>query len=548
MKKLLSLGFLLCFIYSCTPSTKIVKLTESAITGFSKEHISELNLLESSEIKGKEYFISNSGNDSNNGLSTNNAFKTIAKIKTINLKPGDKIFFERGGVWREQFDIHFSGSPNLPIIIGSYGKGAKPIITGSEIVKDWLHVGSNIWVTNANNLEIPWWTVVVAKNKLFTPVYGMDELTTDYKFFIESGSRKLYIFSSQNPNNLNIERTIRQHCINVNGKNNIVIENIQLQHAGHYGIMFRGFQKNGNCIVRDCILKRNFYGGILFMENHSKNIVTRCRAEENGNGFYAVNSDYNVFSHDTMVNTIAYSPQGFMSDGHGIGLFRSKDCIVENCFGDQNEGGAVGFDPDADNFAGPNGGIIRNNFFKNGMNSSACIGIQEVAPNSELLVYNNLLINDDYNGPKGFALYSGFEIQGKLLVFNNTIIQKKRSYRAVAFRYGDNVYFFNNVIYNEQSEGSALEIAYGGRIYSDYNLFYSPNSATLINYKGQYFNNLSSWTISKLQDKQSFYDKLSYNPNNEMIKFNRDKYKYLRFKNITEKELNASIGGIGYSK
>lgn len=53
------------------------------------------------EVKGRKYYVSNSGSDENDGLSIDSPFKTVAHINSIKLEPGDGVFFERGGIWRE---------------------------------------------------------------------------------------------------------------------------------------------------------------------------------------------------------------------------------------------------------------------------------------------------------------------------------------------------------------------------------------------------------------------------------------------------------------
>jgi len=547
MKNLLhySISITLIVFGSCSSSHRISKSINESLSKFSnvgaKYQSSELNKKSNT---GRTFYISSNGNDVYDGLNISNPIRTIKKVKTLKLKPGDKVLFQCGGIWREQFDLMYSGNEEMPITIGCYGEGPKPIITGSDVIKNWNQYKGKIWSTETNQLEVPWWTVVVEGNKLFKPVYSEEELKKDGQFFIDKKNRKLMIFCSDNPNKRHIETSKRQHCININGHSNINIEDIQIKHAGHYGIMFRGYQQYGNCTVKRCLFKQNFYGGVLFMEKHGHNTVADCKAEENGNGFYAVKTESIIFSSDTVINNIAYSDKGFVTDGHGFGLFRSKDCIVESCYGDKNEGGSLWFDPDADNHAGPNGAIIRNNFFKNGMNSSACIGIQEVAPNSSVFIYNNLIINDDVNGPKGFAIYSGFKIQGNLYVFNNTIIQKKTSYRAVTFRYGDNVYFFNNVIVNDQKEGSAFEITYGGNIFSDCNIFYSPHTPALINYNGKQFKNINSWKVYGNQDKSSTYKELGLDYNS--MQYKTDNQKFIKLKGIEDVEEFKNLNGVGY--
>lgn len=51
---------------------------------------------------GTVYYVSNSGNDSNNGQSPDTAWATISKVDSTDLKYGDAVFFERGDLWHDQ--------------------------------------------------------------------------------------------------------------------------------------------------------------------------------------------------------------------------------------------------------------------------------------------------------------------------------------------------------------------------------------------------------------------------------------------------------------
>ena len=109
-----------------------------------KERI--LNNQDSYAVKGKRYYISNNGNDKNNGLSEEKAWATLDKVNKAKLKPGDGVYFERGGLWRGQLWAQNG------VTYSSYGTGEKPKIyaspeNGSDPEK-WklLDGSSNIWV------------------------------------------------------------------------------------------------------------------------------------------------------------------------------------------------------------------------------------------------------------------------------------------------------------------------------------------------------------------------------------------------------------------
>lgn len=94
------------------------------------------------------YYITSSGNDSNNGTSISTPWKTIAKINTRTFLPNDFIFFRRGDMWREQINLRSSGAAGSSITYADYGTGTKPIINGADIITNWTNAGGNLWYVN----------------------------------------------------------------------------------------------------------------------------------------------------------------------------------------------------------------------------------------------------------------------------------------------------------------------------------------------------------------------------------------------------------------
>jgi parallel beta-helix repeat protein len=96
------------------------------------------------------YYVSNSGNDSNDGLTTATAWQTLSKVNSSTFIAGDSILLKRGDSWNERLTLKSSGNAGNPIVVSAYGSGAKPLITGLQAVS-LTNVG-NIWsgiVTNA---------------------------------------------------------------------------------------------------------------------------------------------------------------------------------------------------------------------------------------------------------------------------------------------------------------------------------------------------------------------------------------------------------------
>lgn len=99
---------------------------------------------------GQTFFVSAaSGDDRSDGLSPQAAWRTLTKVNAAPLRPGDRVLFKRGEVWRGQL-IPQSGREGAPITYGAYGEGNKPLLLGSvsrNAPRDWQHEGGNVWAT-----------------------------------------------------------------------------------------------------------------------------------------------------------------------------------------------------------------------------------------------------------------------------------------------------------------------------------------------------------------------------------------------------------------
>jgi hypothetical protein len=82
---------------------------------------------------GRAYYVSPSGDDSNDGLSSESAWRTIERVNAGDYQPGDRILFEGGQTFEGalQFSPHNArGNLNSPILISSYGEGRATLSGG----------------------------------------------------------------------------------------------------------------------------------------------------------------------------------------------------------------------------------------------------------------------------------------------------------------------------------------------------------------------------------------------------------------------------------
>jgi len=91
----------------------------------------------------KVYYVSPSGDDSNDGLSPETAWKTVDKVNAKYMSKDSCVCFERGGIYRGNITAKFG------VTYTAYGEGPKPEIWGSPFngaeVGTWEEVAPNIW-------------------------------------------------------------------------------------------------------------------------------------------------------------------------------------------------------------------------------------------------------------------------------------------------------------------------------------------------------------------------------------------------------------------
>lgn len=175
------------------------------------------------EIKGKKYYISKN--------------MTLDDIPT-DLKSGDAILFERGGLWR----ILWKKGIELPcgVIMGAYGVGDKPKFYGSaknyafnnlwekigdNLYKIFLHGGNpgNMVFDNCASLGVKKW--------------NLEDVMENYDFYYEGETEDLYFYYEgdieKDFNSIEIGQ--RGDLITMNS--GCVVDNLCVKYTGSHGII-----------------------------------------------------------------------------------------------------------------------------------------------------------------------------------------------------------------------------------------------------------------------------------------------------------------------
>ena len=76
-------------------------------------------------IKGRVYYVSSDGNDTNSGTSPDFPWKTLAKVSSFAFREGDGVLFRRGDIFRG----FIKAKPG--VTYAAYGEGKRPELYGS---------------------------------------------------------------------------------------------------------------------------------------------------------------------------------------------------------------------------------------------------------------------------------------------------------------------------------------------------------------------------------------------------------------------------------
>ena len=190
---------------------------------------------------GRTYYVSGTGDDRNDGLSPETAWKSLAKVNGAALRPGDRVLFRCGDVFRGQLRPS-SGEISAPVGYGSYGEGVKPVIQPSVdagAASRWEKVGKKLWrcvlpsetetgniIFNGGDAGCAW------------KVDRRELLKKDLQFCWVKDEKAVYMVSEANPGDRfsSVELAERRHVIDEGGCRNVTYEGLWLRFGAAHGI------------------------------------------------------------------------------------------------------------------------------------------------------------------------------------------------------------------------------------------------------------------------------------------------------------------------
>lgn len=226
-----------------------------------KEILNTKNTLEYYDIKGKIFYVSTKGNDSNDGLSPETPIQSLTAVDSLLIEEGDAVLFERGCVWRmlERFECREG------VTYGSYGKGRKPMILGSPAnfaQQVWKpSQKKNVWQINYM-YAYPAGAFLDEGREIGYQKLTMRELEKNTDYFLDEGTATLYFYCDKgNPSNVYYSMEFSQgplvmHCST--GVDNVTVDNLCLRYLGSGGV--GTLYNNSNIDVTNCEI--GFTGGV----------------------------------------------------------------------------------------------------------------------------------------------------------------------------------------------------------------------------------------------------------------------------------------------
>ena len=196
-------------------------------------------------LKGTNYYVKNSGSDSNTGLTDAQAWKSLAKVNKSYFSHGDVIYFKMGDTWRETLTVPSSGKPDNYITFTSYGSGNKPRILGSAKALAFSDQGNNIW-KSATSVSDPW-DAPVYQNEIFfespdgsvkmgTHKINAGSMTSEYDW-TWSGNY-IYVYASSDPDTryASVEIPQRESGIVIGNKEYTEYSGFEMRYCQRFGI------------------------------------------------------------------------------------------------------------------------------------------------------------------------------------------------------------------------------------------------------------------------------------------------------------------------
>jgi len=229
------------------------------------------------------FYIDPAGSDDASGLATDAAWATIAKVNAQTLYPDDQILFKRGETWRETLTVPSSGTSGHPIVFGTYGSGADPIIRGSTVVTNWETLGGNRWQASSTTGG-PIWFVALTTNVITRGIAQttVDDVVAEYDYYASGTAVVVYAASDPDTRYATVEAGMRANAVNVNAKSYITVQDLDVGLTTGHALLVNGSHATvTGCSVHHAGFIRTYPSDAVCVKA-SDAWVTHCTISEAG--------------------------------------------------------------------------------------------------------------------------------------------------------------------------------------------------------------------------------------------------------------------------
>ncbi len=369
------------------------------------------------------------GSDSAAGTSATTAWRTLAKVNATTFNPGDSVLFQTGQSWAGQLHPLGSGTAAAPIVISSYGGGARPIIDGSSLAS-----GGAVYLLNQGG-----WTIdglEVVNNS------GVDNVGATTLGVNRSG-----IFVDNESGGVLSGITIRNNYVHdVNGCsacntssidghiNGGIVVAADVANVPWARFVAAGYEGYNNVQILNNTVSKAGREGIVFWDNSvglsyaaivpaamSNNVTIQGNAVYNvdGDGITLSGTQNGLIDHNIVGNAALKGvPGGEVSSG-GIWAEKTNGVTMQynEVYGvltQQTDGQAFDSDLYASNT------LIQYNYSHDNQGGFLLMEGQPMVSGTNLTVRYNLSVNDSWGGVKG-VITSEYGPPGTVNIYNNTI-------------------------------------------------------------------------------------------------------------------------------
>ena len=435
------------------------------------------------------YYVSNSGNDSNTGLSPLQAWQTNIKVNATTFTAGDSILYHAGDIFTNYLYVRNSGTALNRIVYSSYGGTTKPEIRGYGEISGWTD--SENWSEYSSGIFRM--SLTIQSKRLW--VNGAEKkesqtLALDSEHPWRWEDSYLYIKSPSNPSTYfsSIVRAQNYYgTVDITDRDNITFSGLKL--TG--GSITMNFENCKNITIENCEIgyRTNEYGISLYATNNDStdNVIIRDNILSTGDSLYYTyfrgyaGTEDGIWVNRGSVNTKVYNNYLDGWSHCGISLVNLSETYP---FHDNEVYANYITAPLVDYARG-----IAADFTSNGYNNSfhhntvVNTSVQCQFNGNGLKVYDNII--DDVKGcpyPEKQRVGNGITISGyatpatNMEIYNNTVINCAGSGIFFEWYISTTIEKSYNNIHDNNIFNNGIDTYYSGK---EYQLFVLSGSATI---------------------------------------------------------------------